>query len=174
MMRDPVLGMLQCTHQGVLAAQVNHTQRLGSQHQFAQANPQFDDQFLAHVTEAVASFATTGAAAPGDHEAAADVLNDPITEDEVLEALTNLNNGKAASPHTGVPNELLKYGGSSMARLLMPLFTAVWRTAALPQAWTKGVIQYFFKSGDPASMGNYRRCVASPCWMWLANCSTRF
>jgi hypothetical protein len=156
MMRDPVLGMLQCTHQGVLAAQVHHTQQLGSQHQFAQANPQFDDQFLAHVTEAVASFATTGAAAPGDHAAAADVLNDPIAEDEVLEALTDLNNGKAASPHTGVPNELLKYGGSSMARLLMPLFTAVWRTAALPQAWTKGVIQYFFKSGDPASMGNYR------------------
>ncbi len=86
----------------MLAAQVNHTQRLGSQHQFAQANPQFDDQFLAHVTEAVASFATTGAAAPGDHEAAADVLNDPITEDEVLEAPTDLNNGKAARSSTSL------------------------------------------------------------------------
>jgi hypothetical protein len=54
----------------------------------------------------------------------------PITEDEVLEALLGLNNGKAdASPHTGIPNELLKYGGRSMAKLLMPLFTAVWGAA---------------------------------------------
>ncbi len=46
-----------------------------------------------------------------------------ITEDEVLEALLGLNNGKAASPHTGIPKELLKYGGRNMAKLLMPLFT---------------------------------------------------
>jgi hypothetical protein len=28
--------------------------------------------------------------------------------------------------------------------------------AALPQVWTTGVIQYFFKSGEPCSMGSYR------------------
>jgi hypothetical protein len=31
-----------------------------------------------------------------------------------------------------------------------------WGAAALPQVWTTGVIQYFFKSGEPCSMGNYR------------------
>jgi hypothetical protein len=67
-----------------------------------------------------------------------------------------VNNGKAASPHTGIPNELLKYGGRSMAKLLMPLFTAVWGAAALPHTWTTGVIQYFHKAGEPSSMGNYR------------------
>ncbi len=83
-------------------------------------------------------------------------MNGPITEDEVLEAMLDLNNGKAASPHTGVPNELLQYGGRDMARLLMLLFATVWGAAALPQVWTTGVIQYFFKSGEPCSMGNYR------------------
>ena len=47
---------------------------------------------------------------------------------------------------------LLKYGGRDMARLLMPLFATVWGAAALPQVWTTGVIQYFFKSGEPCSM----------------------
>jgi hypothetical protein len=152
MMVDPASGQLQCTKQGVLAAQVHHTQQLGSQQQFTQANPQFDDAFLHHVTAEVGSFAelATGAADAGD------AMNGPITEDEVLEAMLDLNNGKAASPHTGVPNELLKYGGRDMARLLMPLFATVWGAAALPQVWTTGVIQYFFKSGEPCSMGNYR------------------
>jgi hypothetical protein len=48
MMVDPASGQLQCTKhgvQGVLAAQVHHTQ-LGSQQQFTQANPQFDDAWL--------------------------------------------------------------------------------------------------------------------------------
>jgi hypothetical protein len=155
MMVDPASGQLQCTKQGVqgvLAAQVHHTQQLGSQQQFTQANPQFNNAFLRHVTAEVGSFAelATGAADAGD------AMNGPITEDEVLEAMLDLNNGKAASPHTGVPNELLKYGGRDMARLLMPLFATVWGAAALPQVWTTGVIQYFFKSGEPCSMGNYR------------------
>ncbi len=71
----------------------------------------------------------------GGAEDADDAMNGPITEDtedEVLEAMLDLNNGKAASPHTGVPNELLKYGGRDMAQLLMPLFAAVWGAAALP------------------------------------------
>ena len=129
MMVDPASGQLQCTKQGVLAAQVHHTQQLGSQQQFTQANPQFDDAFLHHVTAEVGSFAelATGAADAGD------AMNGPITEDEVLEAMLDLNNGKAASPHTGVPNELLKYGGRDMARLLMPLFaTGVWGRCAAP------------------------------------------
>jgi hypothetical protein len=59
------------------------------------------------VTAAVKSYA--GAAEQGDGAPGADdALNGPISEDEVLEALLDLNNGKAASPHTGMPNDLLK------------------------------------------------------------------
>jgi hypothetical protein len=71
------------------------------------------------VTAAVKSYA--GAAEQGDGAPGADdALNGPISEDEVLEALLDLNNGKAASPHAGVPNELLKYGGRDMARAALP------------------------------------------------------
>jgi hypothetical protein len=51
---------------------------------------------------------------------------------------------------------VVKYGGRSMAKLLMPLFTAVWGAAALAPRWTTGVTQYFHKAGEPSSMGNYR------------------
>ncbi len=48
-------------------------------------------------------------------------MNDPITVDEILKALSQLKNGKAASPVTGIPNELLKYGGTPAAQLLLPI-----------------------------------------------------
>ncbi len=103
----------------------------------------------------MASFASI-AAADVDQRAGDDALNGPITIDEILKAMAALNNGKAPSPLTGVPNELLKYGGRAMAELLMPLFSAVWEAAALPAVWTQGVIQYFYKAGDPSDVGNYR------------------
>jgi hypothetical protein len=48
MMRAPISGTLQCTKQGVLDAQVHHTQQLGSQQQFTTDKPH--SAFLAHVT----------------------------------------------------------------------------------------------------------------------------
>ncbi len=52
-----------------------------------QANQHFDDAFLHHVTAEVGSFAelATGAADAGN------AMNGPITEDEVLEAMLDLN-----------------------------------------------------------------------------------
>jgi hypothetical protein len=84
MMRDPISGTLQCTKQGVLDAQVHHTQQLGSQQQFTTDNPHFDSAFLAHVTAEVAAYAT---AAERSATGANEDMNGPITEDEVLEAL---------------------------------------------------------------------------------------
>jgi hypothetical protein len=96
MLRDPISGMLQCTKQGVLAAQVHHTQQLGSQQRFAVDNPNFDSEFLAHVTAEVAACAYCATAAEQSETGADEAMNGPITEDEVLEALLGLNNGKAA------------------------------------------------------------------------------
>ncbi len=50
-------------------------------------------------------------------------MNAEITEEEIARALRKLKNGffRAPSPATGTPNELLKYGGASMTRLLQPL-----------------------------------------------------
>jgi hypothetical protein len=54
------------------------------------------------VTAEVADYAR--AAEQGTSAAGTDEdMNGSITEDEVLEALLGLNNGKAASPHTAYP-----------------------------------------------------------------------
>jgi hypothetical protein len=82
-------------------------------------------------------------------------MNDPITVDEILKALSQLKNGKAASPVTGIPNELLKYGGTPAAQLLLPIFNMVWESGQTPDQWREGVIQYFHKSGDKDDMANY-------------------
>ncbi len=54
------------------------------------------------MTAEVADYAR--AAEQGTSAAGTDEdMNGSITEDEVLEALLGLNNGKAASPHTAYP-----------------------------------------------------------------------
>lgn len=83
-------------------------------------------------------------------------MNRHFTVDEVHEAICSLKNGKAASPSTGIPNELLNYGGVDTAHILMPLFHLVWETGETPQQWSQGVVQYFYKSGAKDDMANYR------------------
>jgi hypothetical protein len=57
---------------------------------------------MAHVTAEVAACAYCATAAEQSETGADEAMNGPITEDEVLEAVVlGLNNGKAASPHTG-------------------------------------------------------------------------
>jgi hypothetical protein len=52
-------------------------------------------------------------------------MNADITVEEIERAMRRLKNGKAPGPTTGIPNELVKYGGAPMARLLQPLFQRV-------------------------------------------------
>ena len=54
-------------------------------------------------------------------------MNAAITEEEIARALRKLKNGKAPSPTTGIPNELLKYGGASMARLHYEIGGYLWQ-----------------------------------------------
>jgi hypothetical protein len=91
-----------------------------------------------------------------DSDELPDCINADITVGEIERAMRRLKNGKAPGPTTGIPNELVKYGGAPMARLLQPLFQRVWATGQLPEQWRKGVIQYFHKSVSTADMANYR------------------
>jgi hypothetical protein len=91
-----------------------------------------------------------------DSDELPDCLNADITVEEIERAMRRLKNGKAPGPTTGIPNELVEYGGAPMARLLQPLFQRVWATGHLPEQWRRGVIQYFHKSGSTADVANYR------------------
>jgi hypothetical protein len=59
---------------------------------------------------------------------------------------------RASGPRA--PNQGAKCEIRVLSRRLS--FTTVWEAATLPRIWTTGVIQYFYKAGEPSSMGNYR------------------
>ena len=151
---DPTTGTREGSMAGILTAQAHHTQLLGSQTCFAASNPQFDDDWRSHVADCVQSCRLELTQQPTG------TLHDPlgadVSEAEILAAMGALGSNKAPSPATGIPNELLKYGGQPMAAMLRALFNAVWAAGAPPQGWLRGVIQYFYKSGDPEDMANYR------------------
>ena len=48
-------------------------------------------------------------------------MNDVFDIIHTTRAMRRLKNGKVPGPTTGIPNELVKYGGAPMARLLQPL-----------------------------------------------------
>ena len=109
-MVHPGTQRLETTPEGILGAQVAHTRTLGSQQTFHASSPHFDQEFAEHVTEQMGLYASrnqdlcTSSALPP-------CMNGDITVAEVCEALAKLKNGKAASPVSGIPSELLKYGG---------------------------------------------------------------
>jgi hypothetical protein len=155
---DPSSGSRLVGTDGVLTAQANHTRLLGSSSTFASHNQQFDETWHQHVTTRVAQYRSTcsdslRAASPVEppHD-----LDAPIVADEILEAMQSLRNGKAPSPVSTIPNELLKYGGQAMADILQVLFGAIWASGCPPHDWLYGVVQYFHKSGATDDMNNYR------------------
>ncbi len=91
--------------------------------------------------------ATAAVAAAGSPAAAPGGMDAPITRAEIQDALNTLKNGKAPSPVTRIPNELLKYGSGAMAGILTALYRvclgvgqrpapgglAAWRGPVLPQ-----------------------------------------
>ncbi len=107
---DPVTGTKRTGLTGVLAAQAA---QLGSAAQFAQQTPQFDGEWKQHVERCIAAYRIDDS----EHE-----MDEDIAPGDILTQLQRLKNGKAASSATGIPNELLKYGGEQMATMLTPLF----------------------------------------------------
>jgi hypothetical protein len=138
-MRQPDTGILATTPEGVLEAQVAHTPLLGSQHALHGANPHFDVQHEQHVTSEVLAYQHQNGALYHSRNLPG-CMNDPITVDEILKALSQLKNGKAASPVTGIPNELLKYEGTPAAQLLLPILNMFWESGQTPDQWREGVM----------------------------------
>ena len=152
--RAALTGQRHCTPVGVLGSQASHTRALGSHAEFGAANPQFDEGWRQRVTASVSEYR---AQVQGQqHPVAADGLDAPLTSGEILVAMRSLKNGTAPSPATGIPNELLKYGGAPMANMLEALFNAIWASGQPPAAWLQGTIRYFHKSGATDDMSNYR------------------
>ena len=83
------------------------------------------------------------------------ILNAKITEEEVRQAIHNLNNGKAGGTDGIIP-EMLKTGGEEVICFLTKLYNKVFDCGIYPQEWAKAIVVPVFKKGDPDKPDNYR------------------
>src|SRR6185295_10861778 len=61
-------------------------------------------------------------------------LNSPITEEEVLQILSKLPNGKACGP-TGISYEILKHVGTTCIKAITALFNRCFNSSQIPKQW---------------------------------------
>jgi hypothetical protein len=91
----------------------------------------------------------------GFHEVIQSIGREPSLG-EVEQILARLPNNKAAGPD-GLTGEVLKAGGALLARLLHPIFCAMWENPALiPQEWKDATIIPIYKRGSRADPASYR------------------
>ena len=82
-------------------------------------------------------------------------LDNPITEQEVRQAIKNLKHGKASGLDK-ICGEFLKYSENIVAPFLTKLFNKLYNLSIFPTDWCKSVIIPLFKKGDDKFPDNYR------------------
>ena len=68
----------------------------------------------------------------------------PITMEEFEKAISRMKNGKSPRDD-GLPVEVLKVGGATVANKLIKLFNAAYKTEMVPLDWQTGVISPILK-----------------------------
>ena len=79
-----------------------------------------------------------------------------IRREEVIKAIANLKNGKAAGVD-GITAEMLKYGGEAIVDWMHRICALAWNEGKVPGDWTKAIIIPVYKGkGSRSECGNYR------------------
>jgi len=155
---NPATNCVEVSDAGIAEAFAQHSCNIGSSAGFARDTAeatgiQFDEDWHAHVTQQVAGFASMPA---GTEHGGITELDCDVEAEEVWEAMRTLKNGKAGCPTDGLVNELLKYGGMTLAGMLAPFMQLVLDCSTAPEQFLEGVIIYMHKKGDPKNTNNYR------------------
>lgn len=93
-----------------------------------------------------------------------EVLNRPINEQEIIKAISGLQNSKTPSPSDNILNEYIKETADLLLPLYCRLFNAVLDSGHLPQTWLEGTIIPIYKNkGDPTDPNSYRPITILSC-----------
>ena len=90
-----------------------------------------------------------------------DILNSPISGDEVALALRKGKNNKAAGID-GIPVEFYRYGGDELQSTLLVLFNYLFEKGCYPEEWCEGIINPIHKIEDKINPENYRKVTVTP------------
>ena len=93
-----------------------------------------------------------------------DMLNQPITEDELDKILRNLKNNKSPGLDE-ILNEYLKSSNTELCNIIVKLFNVILDTGIIPDSWSVGIIKPIYKNkGNPGSPENYRPITILSCF----------
>ena len=91
------------------------------------------------------------------------LLNDEITEREILDAIKGLKNNKYPGLDS-ILNEYLKNSPPYLIRILYRLFNLVLDTGIIPENWTIGIIKPVYKNkGNNLDPDNFRAITLISC-----------
>jgi len=84
------------------------------------------------------------------------ILNDEITENEIVNVINKLKNNKATGLD-GISNEMIKNSSKKIIKLLTYIFNVIFNTGVFPQPWLIGIIKPIYKNkGKKNDPSNYR------------------
>ena len=79
----------------------------------------------------------------------------PINPDEIAEIIAWLPNKKATG-WDEIPNELIKYGGPNMLRMICTFINKCWSEQTIPKRLKDVMIYMLYKKGDTSVCDNFR------------------
>ena len=81
-------------------------------------------------------------------------LSSPLSEEEIITAISELRAGKAPGPD-GVSLEMLSLGGEVTIRWLKSIFDTIWATESVSEDWQSQILVPLHKKGSRTSCDNY-------------------
>ena len=82
-------------------------------------------------------------------------LNRPISEVEVLLALSKIKLRKAPGPD-GIIGEIIRYSGNHVVHFFVKFFNTLFDKGIFPDGWTESIVIPLFKKGDMNNPSNCR------------------
>lgn len=92
-----------------------------------------------------------------------ELLNSPITREEIVNSIYSLKNNKAPG-YYNVMNEHIKTTMSSFSPMCENLFNIILDTGIVPEEWLIGIFRPIYKNkGDPSNPENFRPITLLSC-----------
>ena len=117
-------------------------------------DPTFDTDFMTDLSNAMDIYGD------GDDKPSNpiidDILNGPITLQEIHKALKSSKTGKACGID-GIQTEFIKFSNGLLDKPIISLYNYIFDKGVFPEAWSTGLINPIFKQKDKSSPENYRK-----------------